>query len=186
MERNELTTYLSYPDPHGNGSLERIYSPLPVRPEERGSGTDFHALMQVADGGNEGTPAGSLPQAQLDQQGMRQLDALKNIGLSEEEMEMLRKRLQEDISTVIDQVFAVLVKPAEPAARAADQPQEMDLRTLMARSRDNESVIRNGRELAEDLVMGSLVNWGNEVWDPNDPDTSVASSGNLLIKMLQQ
>ncbi|ALU89645.1 hypothetical protein [Herbaspirillum rubrisubalbicans] len=180
MERDALTTYFSYPDPHGEGPLERIYSHLPIRPEELVGGTDFAALAQAAHSGEEGGPGRPLQQ---EQQGERQLDALKNIGLSEQEMELLRKQLQEGMSAVIDQVFAVLVKPA---VQASDQSEEMDLRTLMKISRDGESLIRNGRELAEDLVMGSLVNWSNEVWDPNDPDTSAASSDHLLIKMLQQ
>jgi hypothetical protein len=183
MERDELTMYFSYPDPQLKLPLKRIPSQLPPGPATTAAYTDFTALAQAAQACME--QASDSVQEQ-DQQGMRQLEALRNIGLSEQEMELLRKQLQEGMSAVIDQVFAALVNTTEASTRLGGRREEMDLRTLKKMSRDGESLIRNGRELAEDLVIGSLVNWGNEVWDPNDPSTSAASSGNLLIKMLQQ
>ncbi|BEV15687.1 hypothetical protein HBDW_24750 [Herbaspirillum sp. DW155] len=183
MERDESTMYFSYPDPQLKRPLKRIPIQLPPDPQTTAACTDFTALAQAARASME---QASDTAQQQDQQGIRQLEALRNIGLSEQEMELLRKQLQEGISAVIDEVFAVLVKTTEAPVRLGGQVEEMDLRTLKKISRDGESLIRNGRELAEDLVIGSLVNWGNEVWDPNDPSTSAASSGNLLIKMLQQ
>lgn len=62
--------------------------------------------------------------------------------------------------------------------------EEMDLCMFKKMLCDGEFLICNGWELVEDLVIGSLVNWGNEVWDLNDFFISVVLFGNLLIKML--
>lgn len=133
-------------------------------------------------------PGGGKTEATDDDSGLRRLEALKTSGLSELELEKLREKLREGFSAVIDEVFASLTADAKPAA-AAPAPalnQEMDLRTLMAASRRGESLTRNGRELAEDIVIGSLVNWGNEVWDPNDPATNSPAEKNFLLALLQQ
>jgi hypothetical protein len=133
-------------------------------------------------------PGDDKTEATDDDNGLRRLDTLKANGLSELELEKLREKLREGFSAVIDEVFASLTADAKPAAAAAVPAlnQEMDLRTLMAASRRGESLTRNGRELAEDIVIGSLANWGNEVWDPNDPATNSPAEKNFLLALLRQ
>jgi hypothetical protein len=69
------------------------------------------------------------------------------------------------------------VKPAPPAVRnGATQ--------LAAASRDRESAAKQRRELAQDLVIGALVNLNNPDWNPLDPSTSKDESSSAIMSLL--
>jgi hypothetical protein len=69
------------------------------------------------------------------------------------------------------------VKPAPPAVRnGATQ--------LAAASRDRESAAKQRRELAQDLVIGALINLNNPDWNPLDPSTSKDESSSAIMSLL--
>lgn len=180
MAQHDDLNFYSYPDPAS--------MPTTTRKVQLDYAADVGKLAHVPDFSQFFPPAAPRDEqmaAMDDDSGLRRLEALKANGLSELELEKLREKLREGFSAVIDEVFASLSAEAKPAAQPALN-QEMDLRTLMAASRRGESLTRNGRELAEDIVIGSLVNWGNEVWDPNDPATNQPAEKNFLLTLLQQ
>lgn len=178
MVRDDDLNSFSYPDPASMPEAAGSGGPADASGAGESAAPDFSRFFPPADPGVE-------QMAAPDDDGLGRLEALQANGLSELELDKLRDKLREGFSAVIDEVFASLTADAKPAAAPALN-QEMDLRALMAASRRGESLTRNGRELAEDIVIGSLVNWGNEVWDPNDPETSQPNEKNFLLALLQQ
>lgn len=184
VQDDDLNSF-SYPDPASMPkTARRVQLDYAVNVDELAQAPDFSQFFPPAAPGDE--KMSTADDKIDDDNGLRRLEALKTNGLSDLELEKLREKLREGFSTVIDEVFASLTADAKPAAAGPAPNQEMDLRSLMAASRRGESLTRNGRELAEDIVIGSLVNWGNEVWDPNDPATSHPTEKNFLLTLLQQ
>lgn len=181
MRQDDALNYFSYPDPARMPTSRRMSDVVYE--------VNLNALTEVPDFSRffpPTVPDNNKKEAETDDNsGLRKLEALKASGLSELELEKLREKLQEGFSAVIDQVFSSLTADVVPVVASQILNQEMDLRSLMAASRRGESISKSERELAEDIVIGSLVNWGNEVWDPNDPLTSCATENNLLRTLLK-
>lgn len=181
MIENDAVKYFSYPDPMLMPETSRVIDVVyEINANELEEVPDFSQFFP--------------PKRQEDKKkaemtddtgGIRQLEALRASGLSELDLEKLREKLREGFSAVIDEVFASLTTDAKAIVAPQLLNQEMNLLSLMAASRCGESMSRRGRQLAEEIVIGSVVNWGNEVWDPNDPQTSNATENNFLLALLQ-
>lgn len=76
----------------------------------------------------------------------------------------------------------VKLSAMEPPQEAADAG--TDWRRFSGLARDRESAAKERRLLAQDLVIGALVNIDNPGWDPLDPSTSAESSGSSLLALL--
>lgn len=117
---------------------------------------------------------------------------------SDAELAALKARLQADPAAA--QAFALVQKRGFELLRklaketmvklaAMEPPQEAvdactDWRRISGLARDRESVARERRLLAQNLVIGALVNFDNPGWDPLDPSTSKDSSSSTLLALL--
>jgi len=70
----------------------------------------------------------------------------------------------------------------EPPKKAIDAG--TDWRRFSGLARERETVARERRELAQDLVIGALVNLDNPGWNPLDPSTSKDSASSTLLALL--
>lgn len=70
----------------------------------------------------------------------------------------------------------------EPPLETADAG--ADWRRFSGLARDRENAAKERRLLAQDLVIGALVNLDNPAWDPLDPSTSRESSSSSLLALL--
>ncbi len=114
------------------------------------------------------------------------------------DLAMLKARLQADptaaraFALVQKQGFETLRRLAqetmarlaamEPSPKAVDAG--TDWRRFSGLARDRETAARERRLLAQDLVIGALVNVDNPAWDPFNPSTSKHSSDSTLLALL--
>lgn len=117
---------------------------------------------------------------------------------SDAELAALKARLQADPAAA--QAFALVQKRGVELLRklandamaklaAMEPPQEAaaagtDWRRFTGLAKDREIIARERRLLAQELVIGALVNFGNPGWDPFDPSTSKDSSSSTLLALL--
>lgn len=117
---------------------------------------------------------------------------------SDAELAALKARLQADPAAA--QAFALvqkrgfellrkLAKDAMTKLAAMEPPQEAaaastDWRRVTGLAKDREIIARERRLLAQELVIGALVNFDNPGWDPFDPSTSKDSSSSTLLALL--
>jgi hypothetical protein len=98
--------------------------------------------------------------------------------------EVIRKQGLDVLRNLIADVMKALLEYEGPQAMAKGGP--LNVRQLAGVARDRESVARHRRELAQDIVLGALVNLDNPDWDPMDPSTSKDTQGNAFISFLKQ
>lgn len=117
---------------------------------------------------------------------------------SDAELAALKARVEQDpaaaraFALVQKRGFDVLRKLAQNAMSqlaALEPPQKAvdagtDWRRFSGLARDRENAARERRELAQDLVIGALVNIDNPDWDPLDPSTSRNSASSTFLALL--
>lgn len=131
----------------------------------------------------------------MDQQSVPDIESQP---FSDAELSALKARLQRDpaaahaFAFLQKRGFEVLRKLAQDAMAklaAMEPPQKAvdantDWRRFSGLARNREAAARERRELAQDLVIGALVNLDNPDWDPLDPSTSVDSSSSTFLALL--
>ena len=70
----------------------------------------------------------------------------------------------------------------EPPRKEIDA--STDWRRFSGLAREREAAAKQRRELAQDLVIGTLVNLDNPDWNPMDPSTSKDSASSPLLALL--
>jgi hypothetical protein len=130
-----------------------------------------------------------------DQQAMPDVESE---AFTDAELAALRARLEQDpaaaraFAVLQKQGFDVLRKLARDAMAtlaAMEVPQKTadastDWRRFTGLARDRENSAKERRELAQDLVIGALVNIDNPDWNPLDPSTSRDSSNSTFLALL--
>lgn len=117
---------------------------------------------------------------------------------SDAELATLKARLQQDpaaarafalVQKLGYEVLRKLAQNAMAQLAAMELPQKTvdastDWRRFSGLARDRESAAKERRDLAQDLVIGALVNIDNPDWNPLDPSTSRNSSSSSFLALL--
>jgi hypothetical protein len=93
----------------------------------------------------------------------------------------LQKQGFEVLRKLAKEVMAKLAA-MEPPQKAVDAG--TDWKRLSGLARDREIAARQRRELAQDLVLGTLVNLDNPDWNPLDPSTSKNAVDSTFLALL--
>ena len=115
---------------------------------------------------------------------------------SASDLSVLAERLKADPAAA--RTYAILQRQAHEALRrlahelmiklampeSVQNVSSIDWKRLAGMAREREMSARERRLLAQDLVIGTLVNIGNTGWDPFDPSTSADPSGGTLLALL--
>jgi hypothetical protein len=94
---------------------------------------------------------------------------------------LLQKQGFEVLRKLAKEVMAKLAA-MEPAQKEVDAG--MDWKRFSGLARDREIAARQRRELAQDLVLGTLVNLDNPDWNPLDPSTSKDAGRSTVLALL--
>lgn len=101
-------------------------------------------------------------------------------------LEQLQAETGKLLLTTIDEVYAMLVPDqTTPRASLSLTSGPTSIRNLMAEQRRGEIMSTSRREIAEGIVIGSLLNVDNPQWNPTDPATCNESSSSILAAVLQ-
>lgn len=99
-------------------------------------------------------------------------------------LETLRAQADATFSALVDQVVETLAKDAQWQPAAANRTAST-MTAFRSASYQAHAAGKDRRELAEALVIGSLINLDNPDWDPFDPATSVQTGQSALLALLQ-
>lgn len=126
------------------------------------------------------------PPAVDQQQALALLASLQADPFAAQKLEWMRKEVFNMISNLVREV-AGMIPLDSPANGDAGQKQlqansVLALRTL---SRQLESAGRERQDLAQQIVMGTLLNRNNPDWNPLDPSTDRSSRDSLIIALMQ-
>jgi hypothetical protein len=97
---------------------------------------------------------------------------------------LMQKQCDEMIREVAHQV-AALFATLDPAPRSGTDPAAgVNVRALEAQSRSRADAGKQRLSVAEEYVIGKLVNIGNSDWDPLDPSTSREADKSAFLALL--
>lgn len=170
----------------------RTYAALPFPVEGLGDGKPagdaMHFSPPVAD--QEKAPADPAPAAAEQANDTPAFDpsllaTLATDPIAKRELDFLRAQAVSHLAVLTDQACAMLTPDDKPQSSAQLASGPANIRTLMAASRNSAMNSRSRRELAEALVIGSVINLDNPNWDPADAATSTSGEKNLLSALLQ-
>lgn len=163
--------------------------PFPVAMLGEGAppaGATSHFAPPIVDG--EGTPDRGSSASKEDGAPSfdpAMLDALAADPIARRQLDYLRAQAAEKLSTLTDHVCAMLAPEEKATSPSLPSSGPMNIRSLMAISRNGERSGRERRELAQGLVFGSVLNLDNPDWKPEDAAGKTPSEKNLLSALLQ-
>jgi hypothetical protein len=96
----------------------------------------------------------------------------------------MQTKLNEKLAAIVDKVAAMLGMEdvTNPPQKSRSQPGSVA--TMVAEARHRDQLIKQRRELAEGLVIGSLLNADNSTWDPMDEETHRPNTKSVLVQIL--
>jgi hypothetical protein len=114
----------------------------------------------------------------------RVLAALAAEPAAQHELERLQAQTNDALFAAIDEVRAMLAPEATRRSSTPSPTGPTHIRALMVAQRQGEILGNDRRELAEGIVMGSLLNLDNPHWNPADPATCQAEPQSALLALL--
>lgn len=118
------------------------------------------------------------------QEGMELLKRMQADPTKALALEKLREDVFGMLTKLVSEVAADIPQPDSPAL-ATGPGASMSFQELKNFSRQRESAGKQRQELAQAMVMGTVLNRHNDEWNPLDASTDRSSYDNLICALLQ-
>jgi hypothetical protein len=128
-------------------------------------------------------PITSPTRSSTDQELLALIARAKNDPIVAEKLASLGQQSIDALLKIVHEVTGMLSKIQPRTDNPASQSNSVAALASAARARAMAG--KEKRELAEDLVIGALINHGNPDWNPLDPASSWEASNNALLALLQ-